>query len=93
MATTEAGGIVPMELREQLIEHMRFSTLINEPDELTADAVDEMLAAIADAGYELVPVDRMERLVNLALAVEAYAMSNDLGDEIHDHLDRPGGAE
>jgi hypothetical protein len=76
MATDEAGGGVPgRELRERMIEHMRFSALINEPDELTAEAVDEMLAFITAAGFELVESERMDRLRNAAGRDDAMNMA------------------
>jgi hypothetical protein len=62
MATTEAGGIVPEELRERLIA--LFSWMNEVPIDSGSDVAvaDDVLAEIAVAGYELVPSDRMERL-------------------------------
>jgi hypothetical protein len=66
MATTEAGGIVPEELRERLIA--LFSWMNEVPIDSGSDVAvaDDVLAEIAAAGYELVPVDRLGR-VGLAL--------------------------
>jgi hypothetical protein len=59
MATTEAGGIVPEELRERLIA--LFSWMNEVPIDSGSDVAvaDDVLAEIAAAGYELVERQRL----------------------------------
>ena len=64
MATTEAGGGVPLELRERLTNRVRQYRY--DGSETAWDMADAILAEIAAAGYELVESERLGR-VGLAL--------------------------
>jgi hypothetical protein len=57
MATSEAGGIVPQELRERLIA--LFSWMNEVPIDSGSDVAvaDDVLAEIAVAGFRVVPAD------------------------------------
>jgi hypothetical protein len=77
MATTEAGGIVPQELRERIGAYFTWAApsdgeefgefpawdqLTEEDQSFGLRKADAILAEIAAAGYEIQPVARMNRL-------------------------------
>jgi hypothetical protein len=64
MATTEAGGIVPQELRDVIAAAQAKFWRSTNPKVLAreAECADAILAEIAAAGYEIQPVARMNRL-------------------------------
>jgi hypothetical protein len=93
MATSEAGGIVPEELRERL------TRLIERGHVNQLHGADAVLAEIAAAGYVLVPSARMERLVEAMKATNeddrscGYMDAFELGRLMPGDLERPGEAE
>jgi hypothetical protein len=74
MATTEAGRGVPQELRERIAAYAAsmdgYDWPLETERELCADdyyqEADKIAQMIAAAGFELVPVERMDRLRNAA---------------------------
>jgi hypothetical protein len=90
MATSEAGGIVPEELRERIADVLDGYGVMSGGTRI----IEDVFAEIAAAGYELVPVDRMERLRYAASHPEpARGSTMPAVVLMPGDLDRPGGAE
>jgi hypothetical protein len=66
MATTEAGGGVPLELRERLTNRVRQYRY--DGSETAWDMADAILAEIAAAGYELVERELLADLIRGIIA-------------------------
>jgi hypothetical protein len=96
MATTEAGGGVPggEGLRERIAKALYENEAYDHwhcevPD---SELVDAVFSEIAAAGFELVPVERMDRLVKLARMYGDMRVVGPLGDvgSVADLLLQPG---
>jgi hypothetical protein len=85
MATTEAGGGVPLELRERLAWNIEGS-----PEFTAHEIADCVLQEIAAAGFELVPTERWGRVRRDAYE---YNMLYKLGAQVAKPACQPGDLE